>query len=248
MINNYERLRVNVSRLLDYNYPEELTKWESPVDYCIDTGLSRLNTFLIGKCYYINDGLIQRLFLLELLRKPIFSFIPIAFLSTSEMNKQNMNEAIASAMMDVYSEEDQLYDGLSSHAIKSKKLHCRRFCELEDELRELSLKGYRIVVISKFEELSYLDAESKDKGYINISDALKKIANELGMIILIAYQNRKKEMEDSTVLSIFAKPRKYLLPREIIVECNSVIADCFLFSCSKKMITERIGYFRFEKS
>lgn len=247
MIDNYERLRINVSRLLDYTYPEELTKWESPVDYCIDTGLSRLNAFLIGKCYYINDGLIQRLFLLELLRKSIFSFIPIAFLSTSEMNKQNMNEAIASAMMDGYSEEDQLYEGLSSHAIKSKKLHCRRFCELEDELRELSLKGYRIVVISKFEELPYLDAESKEKGYSNICDAIRILSNELGLIILVMYQNKRGEMEGSTILNILAKSRKYLPPREVSVECNSEIAGHYLFSCSKKLITEGIGLFSFEK-
>lgn len=247
MIENYERLRINVSKLLDYTYPEDLPEWKTPTEFGIDIDTAALNISALGKCCFINNGLVQRLFLLDLLKKPISGFVPIAFLSTLESNRREMNEVIISAMIEMYPEEKVLYDGLSNCAIKSKKLHCRRFCELEDELRELSTKGYRIVVISNFEELPYLDAESKAKGYLNIPDAIRILSCELGMNILILYQDQIEEMRSSTILEIFVKPRKYLPPRKVSVECNSKIVGNYLFSCSKKMMTEGIGSFRFEK-
>ena len=102
-------------------------------------------------------------------------------------------------------------------SVLSKKLRAKRFCEVEDELIELSQKGYRIVVLSTLESLPYLDAESKDKGYKSHSDALIEIAKRTGLVIFIFFFEVPKEKEGALCLSVNPVHRKFLPPSRVII-------------------------------
>ena len=246
MIDDYERLRFKSSELLDYTYPENLSKWKLDIQDRINIDSPVIDSFNSGCVYYFNDGWIQHLFILDLLKRPITETIPVAFLATSEEQRNELNEALLSLLLDKYSDEIVIYSFLSAKQVISKKLRARRFCELEDELRELSFKGYRVVVLSKFEELPYLDAESREKKYRNHLDALNILATELGLIILIIYEKYQMEMDDNTLFRITPKPRKYLPPCDVNVKNNSGRNASYRFLCSPKLQSEGIGSFRFE--
>ena len=101
-------------------------------------------------------------------------------------------------------------------------LRAKRFCEVEDELEVLSLKGFRVVILSYDSGFPYLDAESREKGYSNYYDALKMVAVKYGLSLIIFTSSLPKKMDGVTTLKVWPERNRLILapPEEVTVTVN----------------------------
>ena len=216
-----------IEALLDYVYPEDLPKWGSVDSDRVEIGSPILPYLRSGDVCYMNNMVIQRLFLMDLLRNPISKCIPIAFLSMTDQERNDVDEALICTLRSDFKDEEAVMDKLSDRSLLSKRLHARRFCEAEDELRTLSEKNYRIIVISSLENLPHLDAESIGKGYCNHFTALRSIAEDTGAAIIVFCGNVPHRLDGAICLNIEPEYRKFLPPCMIAVHRDNAAKAIF---------------------
>ena len=233
----HEVLLANASGLMDYIYPEDLVVWRSSNDIPAETGIRIFSEFRRGELCCINKGFIQQLFVLELLRRTLSFWIPVIFLSMDDDERIGINDSILSVFRDS-SDTDAGVLGLASSRIAvSKRLRARRFCEVEDELRALARKGYRIAVITCAEDLPPLDAESKEKGYAGCLHALSSVAADTGLSI-IAMCWKLPDDSDQAVCPRIPERVKFILPRYVTVVRNGSEKERFRFTLGRYADTE----------
>ncbi len=237
MAKSYEAFAAEVSRRLEYTYPEDLPIWKNNGNDVIHVGSPVIENINKGDVIFINQRMFGRLFLLDMLRAPMMDYIPVAFLSSSKAEKENMEDGLISVLMDIGGSEKGMHDFIAAQSVLSKRLRAKRFCEVEDELIVLSQKGYRIAVISTLERLPYLDAESREKGYESHSEALIEIAKRTGIAIVVFTLAPPKARENAICLSITPIRRMFLPPSGIIVEKDR--KDKFEL---KFKVTDRSGF------
>lgn len=252
MMDSFSPLWAEASAIIDYTYPEDLSIWKN--DYSEGTLINSpvLNRLRPGDVVYINNNVFSFMYAFELLRLPIQNYVPLALLSTSEYMKEYLNNLLFDLLEADYDSEEKLIERLSSRSVLSKRLRVRRFCEVEDELCELSRKGYRTVLLSMFEKLPYIDAESKSKGYEDHHDAISSIARACGMSIILISSEAPERCDGAICLHV--KPVKnkliFMLPEYVIVDRDGVqqvklelhsdssIAGCFSIG-NRTVVIER---------
>ena len=214
---SYEAFAAEVSRRLEYTYAEDLPIWKSEENGVIDIGSPILKELHIRDAIFMNQSIFGRLFLLDMLRKTMKDYTPIAFLHATNAEKENLEDGLISVLMDIGGSEEGVLDFIDSGSVLSKRLRAKRVCEVEDELIELAQKGRRVIVLSTLESLPYLDAESREKGYQMHSDALIEIAKHTGLVIIIFSFDAPKEKEGAICLSADPVRRKFLPPSSVII-------------------------------
>lgn len=217
MAASYEAFAAEVSRRLEYVYPEDLPIWKSEENKMINIGSPILDKLHNSDVIFINQSVFGRLFLLDMIRKAMKDYTPIAFLHATNAEKEKLEDGLISVLIDIGGTEECVFDFIDSGSVLSKRLRAKRFCEVEDELTELSHKGQRVVVLSTLESLPYLDAESREKGYKTHSDALIEIAKRTGLVIIIFSFDAPKEKDGAICLSADPVRRKFLPPSRVII-------------------------------
>ena len=216
----HEVLLAKASGLMDYIYPEDLAVWRSSNDIPAETGIRIFSEFRRGELCYINKGFIQQLFVLELLRRTLSFWIPVVFLSMDDDERIGINDSILSVFRDSPDTDAGVLGLASSRIAVSKRLRARRFCEVEDELRALARKGYRIAVITCAEDLPPLDAESKEKEYAGCLHALSSVAADTGPSIIAMCWKLPDDSDQAVCLRVIPERVKFILPRYLTVVRN----------------------------
>ncbi len=234
MAKSYEAFAAEVSRRLEYTYPEDLPIWKNNGNDVIHVGSPVIENINKGDVIFINQRMFGRLFLLDMLRAPMMDYIPVAFLSSSKAEKENMEDGLISVLMDIGGSEKGMHDFIAAQSVLSKRLRAKRFCEVEDELTVLSQKGYRIAVISTLERLPYLDAESREKGYESHSDALIETAKRTGLVIFVLWFEVPLSCKGATCLYVTPVKRMFLPPTGAIVMKDNSTKSEFRFSSSNR--------------
>ena len=235
MIDEFSPLWHEASALIDYTYAEDLDTWKTCSADGIEINSPVLERLRSGDIVYVNSNVFSFLFVFDLLRKPMHEYSPLVFLSTSEKVREYINSILFTSFD---CSDEQLLDRLSSGSVLSKRLRVKRFCEVEDELRELSSKGYKTVVIAYFESLPYLDAESMEKGYRDHHEALASIAKECGLSIMLFSSKAPKQKADAICLHVtpVKSRRLFEAPKRVIVSRDEKMKAMFNFRTDSNII------------
>ena len=223
-MDRYSHSWAEASSIIDYAYPEDLCRWNNDYKDGIAVDSPVLDRLRPGDVVYISNDLFSFMYAFEILRLPIRNYDPIALLSTSEDMKERLNDLLFTVLEEDFDSDEKILERLSSRSILSKRLRARRFCEVEDELKELSGKGYKTVLLSSFDELPYIDAESKEKGYGNHHDAISSIARAYGMSLILISEEVPERMAGAICLHVKPVKNKFLfmLPEYVIVDRDGI--------------------------
>ena len=157
-----------------------------------------------------------------MLRPAILDYTPFAMLSCNEKAQEFQNRMLFSFLSGEYESDEKLLDRLSTGSILSKRFRAKRFCEVEDELEVLSSKGFKVVILSYDSGFPYLDAESREKGYLNHYEALKMVAVNYGLSLIVFTSSLPKKMDGVTTLKVWPERNRLILapPEEVTVTVN----------------------------
>ena len=216
MIDRFSPHWKEACELIDYTYPDELESWKCPNDGSIDISLPVLDKLSPCDVVYMNDINYSYMFLFSMLRPAILDYTPLVMLSCNEESH------MLSFLSGEFKSDEKVTDRLSAGAILSKRLRAKRFCEVEDELEVLSSKGFRVVILSYDSGFPYLDAESREKGYLNHYEALKMVAVKYGLSLIIFTSSLPKKMDGVTTLKVWPERNRLILapPEEVTVTVN----------------------------
>lgn len=205
--------------LVDYTYPEDLEDWVCPDDGSISISSSVLDSLSPGDVIGMNGTNYSYQFLFSLLRNALLDYTPFAMLSFSEEAREFQNRMLFSFLCAERGSDEDVLDFLSVGSILSKRLRAKRFCEFEDELALLSSKGYRLVAFSYGPSFPYLDAESKEKGYWDQYDALKKVAMTYGLSLIVFSSFHERKIAGIRTLTVTPERNRLILapPEEVTV-------------------------------
>ena len=208
--------------LIDYTYPEDLESWKCPDGGSIDISLPVLDKLSPGDVVYMNDINYSYMFLFGMLRPAILDYTPLVMLSCNEESHTFQNRMLLSFLSGEFESDERIMDRLSAGAILSKRLRAKRFCEVEDELEVLSLKGFRVVILSYDSGFPYLDAESREKGYSNYYDALNMVAVKYGLSLIVFTSSLPQKLNGVTTLKVWPERNRFILapPEEVTVTVN----------------------------
>ena len=223
-MDRYSHSWAEASSIIDYAYPEDLCRWNNDYKEGIAVDSPVLDRLRPGDAVYISNDPFSFMYAFEILRLPIRNYAPIALLSMSEDMKERLNDLLFSLLEEDFDSDEKIVERLSSRSVLSKKLRARRFCDVEDELMELSEKGYKTVLLSSFDELPYIDAESKEKGYGNHHDAISSIARAYGMSLILISAEVPERKDGAICLHV--KPVKnkllFMLREYVIVDRDGI--------------------------
>lgn len=208
--------------LIDYTYPDELESWKCPNDGSIDISLPVLDKLSPCDVVYMNGINYSYMFLFSMLRSAILDYTPLVMLSCNEESHIFQNRMLLSFLSGEFESDERIMDRLSAGAILSKRLRVKRFCEVEDELEVLSSKGFRVVILSYDSGFPYLDAESREKGYLNHYEALKMVAVKYGLSLIVFTSSLPQKLNGVTTLKVWPERNRLILapPEEVTVTVN----------------------------
>lgn len=208
--------------LIDYTYPEDLESWKCPDDGSIDISLPVLDKLSPCDVVYMNGINYSYMFLFSMLRSAILDYTPLVMLSCNEESHIFQNRMLLSFLSGEFESDERIMDRLSAGAILSKRLRVKRFCEVEDELEVLSSKGFRVVILSYDSGFPYLDAESREKGYLNHYEALKMVAVKYGLSLIVFTSSLPQKLNGVTTLKVWPERNRLILapPEEVTVTVN----------------------------
>lgn len=208
--------------LVDYTYPEDLESWKCPNDGIIDIDSLVLNRILPGDVIYMLDFNYSYFFLFSLLRLAILDYTPFAMLSVREKSHEFQNRMLFTFLGGEYESDEEMLNRLSYRSILSKRLRAKRFCEVDDEIEVLSSKGFKLIFLSYGADFPYLDAESKEKGYSDHYDALKRVAVKYGLSLIVFTSSFPKNLDGVTTLKVLPERNRLILapPEEVTVTVN----------------------------
>lgn len=221
MIDRFSPHWKEACELMDYTYPEDLDSWKCP-DGTIDIHSPVLDRLSPGDVVCMNGINYSYFFLFSMLRPAMLDYTPFAMLSCTVEGHEFQNRMLIGFLSGEYESDEEVVNRLSTGSILSKRLRAKRFCEFEDELEVLSSKGYRLIILSYGADFPYLDAESREKGYTDHYDALKKAAVKYGLFLIIFASSLPKKTDGMTTLRIWPERNRLILapPEELTVTVN----------------------------
>lgn len=222
MIDRFSPHWKKACELIDYTYPEDLDVWKCPKDGIIDIHSPVLDRLSPGDVVYTNAMNYSYFFLFSILRPAIQDYTPFAMLSCKEEGHEFQNRMLFTFLGGEYESDEDVVNRLSTGSILSKRLRAKRFCEVEDELEVLSSKGFKLIFISYGTGFPYLDAESREKGYLDHYDALKEVAVRYGLSLIVFTSSLPKKTDGITTLKIWPERNRLILapPEELTVTVN----------------------------
>ena len=202
--------------LIDYTYPEDLESWKCPDDGSIDISLPVLDKLSPGDVVYMNNINYSYMFLFSMLRPAILDYTSLVMLSCNEESHTFQNRMLLSFLSGEFESDERIMDRLSAGAILSKRLRAK------DELEVLSSKGFRVVILSYDSGFPYLDAESREKGYLNHYEALKMVAVKYGLSLIVFTSSLPQKLNGVTTLKVWPERNRLILapPEEVTVTVN----------------------------
>lgn len=223
MIDRFSPYWKEACELIDYTYPENLAIWKCPNNGVIDISSPVLDKLSSGNVVYVNCINYSYFFLFDMLRSAFLDYTSFAMLSCNEKTYIFQNRMLFSFLSEEYDSDEEIIERLSVRALLSKRLRAKRFCEVEDELEILSSKGYKVIILSDDADFPYLDAESREKGYADCYDALKKVAVEYGLSLIVFTSSFPTKKRDGvTTLNVRPERNRLILapPEAVTVTVN----------------------------
>lgn len=222
MIDRFSARWKEACELIGYTYAEDLEGWTCPDDGIIDIHSPVLDRLSPGDVVCMNAINYSYFLLFCMLRPAILDYTPFAMLSSSLEAHAFQNRMLFCFLSGECASDEEVIDRLSAGAILSKRIRAKRFCELEDELEVLSSKGYKAIILAYDSAFPYLDAESREKGYLNHYEALKMVAVNYGLSLIVFTSSLPKKMDGVTTLKVWPERNRLILapPEEVTVTVN----------------------------
>ena len=200
MIDRFSARWKEACELIDYTYAEDLEGWACPDDGIIDIHSPVLDRLLPGDVVYMNAINYSYFLLFCMLRPAILDYTPFAMLSSSLEAHAFQNRMLFCFLSGECASDEEVIDRLSAGAILSKRIRANSYDS-----------GF-----------PYLDAESREKGYLNHYEALKMVAVKYGLSLIVFTSSLPKKMDGVTTLKVWPERNRLILapPEEVTVTVN----------------------------